>query len=1436
MAFVFLSCLSWLLTLLQIASYALYQNQMIGSMAIPTKFLQDNDNVPDGTSSFYEIYQSSIWESSNKTLSCEDDLGGFGSLDSVCTLNETVSLTEDAYLTGDGCLVLASKVFLSCPIQGCTIQINLSGDVYLEESSSIVAGTVVIDAENVKLADNSSLNTTALAGSPPPQTSGTPLGFDGAGGGYGGRGAFCVKGDGKDQEDAWGGDVYSWSSLSAPWNYGSQGGTTSREEELGGGGGGRIYVMCACLNLNGKLLADGGYAGVNGGGGSGGSIRIHASILNGTGEISSSGGTGWAGGGGGRVAIDSTDHETVIISVHGGDSLGCPDNAGAAGTRFDLVPKSLVVSNSNKSTQTDTLLMEFPTYPLWENVYVEDYAKVAIPLLWSRVQVQGQIILKCHGTLSSGLAHYPFSEFELVADEVELTDSTLKVYGALRLSVKVLRMWNSVLQIDGGGGVMVATSTVDASNFVLLREGSMIISNSNLGVHGQGFFKLKGQGDAIKAQRLFISLFYNVNIGSKAVLEAPLTDNSSRNEVSPLYCDTTTCPPEITQPPEDCNLNTSLPFTLQICRVEDVVVDGLVKGSVVHIHRARTVTINAGGLVTASGRGCQSGIGKGDLSRAGAAGGAGHGGKGGKGYFNGSWADGGKEYGSSLLPCELGSGSGNLTSGKATTGGGVIVIGSLEHALSSLEILGAVTSDGESFQPENISQGGVGGGSGGSLLFFLQTLILGNDSLLSTSGGHGSAVGGGGGAGGRIHFHWSNVAIGDDYIPIANVNKSSISLSGGFGNNDAMTGANGTVTGKECPPGLFGVFCKECPVGTYKDEDGSDDTLCKACSVEKLPQRANFTYVRGGVTFSACPYKCVSDKYRMPYCYTPLQELIYTFGGPWIFGLILVGLLVLLALVLSVARVKLIGTDDFSGPAPTPPGAHIDHSLPFLESLNEVLETARAEESKNHVHRLYFMGNNSFSEPWHLPHTPPKQIMELIYEDAFNRFVDEINSRASYQWWEGAVHGMLALLAYPLAYTWKQWCRRKKVQQLREYVRSGYDHACLRSCRSRALYEGLKVAATPDLMLAYIDFFLGGDEKRPDLPPSLLQRLPLSIIFGGDGSYMAAYYLHSDNLLTSLLGQAVPPTMWYRMVAGLNAQLRTVRRGCLHSMLLPVIDWLATHANPCLSSQGVRADLAWFQATSSGYFQLGLVVSSATDLVQPTDMHPDFGLQENRLNNGHINQPLLYQGHEESTLASNAHKKTGGGLIDRFTINSLTDRKGPFFLLSLILHNVRPCGHQDLVGLIISILLLGDFSLTLLTLLQFYSISIAAFLIVLLILPLASLIPFFTGIFALFSHGPQRSADHARIYALWNVTSLANTITALLFGLFHYKLQASSNGFFGAVRAFNFTIEEGGWWMFPGALFLCKIIQARMLDRHIGNLEVRDRTVYSRDPTKFWDS
>ncbi|CAK9235100.1 unnamed protein product [Sphagnum troendelagicum] len=140
----------------------------------------------------------------------------------------------------------------------------------------------------------------------------------------------------------------------------------------------------------------------------------------------------------------------------------------------------------------------------------------------------------------------------------------------------------------------------------------------------------------------------------------------------------------------------------------------------------------------------------------------------------------------------------------------------------------------------------------------------------------------------------------------------------------------------------------------------------------------------GGVVEPKCPYQCTSEKYRMPNCYTMLEDLVYTLGGPW-------------------------------------------------------------------------------------------------YEDAFNLFVEELNTLAAYQWWEGSVHSILTVLAYPIAWLWQDWRRRLKIQRLREYVCSEYDRGCLRSCRSRALYEGLKLAATPDLMLAYVDLFLGGDEKQPDL-------------------------------------------------------------------------------------------------------------------------------------------------------------------------------------------------------------------------------------------------------------------------------------------------------------------------------------------------------------------
>ncbi|XP_066316987.1 uncharacterized protein [Miscanthus floridulus] len=1361
------------------------------------------------------------------TATCEGDLHGKGDFLTRCEVSEEVELGGDVHITGNGSLVLLSGASLTCEKHGCVISANLSGEVRLSRGVRVRAGRVTLVATNITVADTVVVNTTALAGDPPDRTSGVPTGTHGDGGGHGGRGASCFVKEGQTQEDSWGGDAYAWSDLEHPWSYGSKGGSTSVEKDYGGAGGGIVWLFAEELVMNGTVLADGGDSNEKGGGGSGGSIFIKAASMHGGGKISASGGDGLAGGGGGRVSINVfSRHDDTQIFVHGGRSSGCPDNAGAAGTLYEAVPKSLIVSNNNLSTQTDTLLLEFPNQPLWTNVFVRNHAKVAVPLLWSRVQVEGQLSLLSGAILTFGLTRYPYSEFELMAEELLMSDSTIKVFGALRMSVKMLLMWNSRMEIDGGGDSIVATSLLDASNLIVLKESSVIHSNANLGVRGQGLLNLSGDGDTIEAQILILSLFYSIQVGPGSVLRGPLVNRSSDDVAPKLNCEADSCPVEIIHPPEDCNLNSSLSFTLQVCRVEDIDVWGLVQGTVIHFNRARSVTVHTSGTISASGLGCRTGVGQGKMLNSSICGGGGHGGKGGDGFYKG--AEGGAIYDNADLPCELGSGSGNDSTELSTAGGGIIVMGSWEYSLPTLALYGSVESNGGSYA--NGSVGGPGGGSGGTILLFVHTLSLAESSVLSSVGGFGSASSGGGG-GGRIHFHWSNIPTGDEYVPVAAV-KGSILTSGGVSKGLGYSGGNGTVTGKACPKGLYGTFCKECPTGTYKNVTGSSKSLCFPCPSGELPRRAIYINVRGGAAETPCPYRCMSDRYRMPHCYTALEELIYTFGGPWLFGLLLSFLLILLALVLSVARMKFVGTDELPGPAPTQQGSQIDHSFPFLESLNEVIETNRAEESHGHVHRMYFMGPNTFSEPWHLSHSPPEQITEIVYEDAFNRFVDEINTLAAYQWWEGSIYSILCILAYPLAWSWQQWRRRKKLQRLREFVRSEYDHSCLRSCRSRALYEGLKVTATPDLMLGYLDFFLGGDEKRPDLPPRLHQRFPMSLIFGGDGSYMAPFSLNSDSVLTSLMSQAVPSWIWHRLVAGLNAQLRLVRCGTLKVTFLPVIDWLETHANPSLAENGIRVDLAWFQATALGYCQLGLLVYAVEGeaaVIEP-DGSPRVKTEQRTPTQNMLADTQLSQSRIKDALM---RKRITGGVLDSNSLRTLKDRRDLFYPFSLILHNSKPVGHQDLVGLVISILLLADFSLVLLTFLQLYSYSMVDVLLVLFILPLGILSPFPAGINALFSHGPRRSAGLARVYALWNITSLVNVVVAFICGFVHYKSSTKTHP---SVQPWNLGTDESGWWLFPTGLMLLKCIQARLVDWHVANLEIQDRAVYSNDPNIFWQS
>lgn len=666
------------------------------------------------------------------------------------------------------------------------------------------------------------------------------------------------------------------------------------------------------------------------------------------------------------------------------------------------------------------------------------------------------------------------------------------------------------------------------------------------------------------------------------------------------YCADLNCPIELLHPLEDCNVNASLSFTVQICRVENVMVEGYMEGSVINFHWARTVIVKSSGVINASGLGCIGGLGKGEMLPYSHFSGAGHGGRGGDTYIDGNYILGGNTYGDADLPCEFGSGSGNFGMPGTAAGGGIIVMGSLEHSLFYLSIDGSLQANGASSTTKfmRVKDGGyisdivVGGGSGGTILLFVRTLTLGNSSVISAAGGFGSTNGGGGG-GGRVHFHWLDIPTGDEYLPVAKV-EGIVSVGGGNGGGHGRDGESGSISGKACPEGLYGIFCQECPIGTYKNTTGSDRGLCLECPRNELPHRAMYVAVRGGVTDTPCPYKCISERYHLPHCLTKFEEFMHLFDSPWIFGCFLLSILILLALIISVARVKLISAYEAPALTRVQHGSSIDHPFSLLDPLNEELETHQMKESQTHLHRMYFMGCNTHSEPWHLLHSPPKDVTEIVNEAAFSRFVDKINSLASYNWWEGSLYWIFFVVGYPFAWSWQYFCQKKKMQHLREFVQLEYDYACLHSIRSRALHKGLKVAATSDLMLGYVDFFLGGDEKRSYLP-RLNQRFPTCIIFSGDGSYMAPFSLYSDNILNNLMNQLVPPNIWYRFVAGLNAQLRLVCKGHLRSTFCQVMNWLETHANPTLKAHGVRVAITCLQPSPSGYRQFGLVVCAIED-------------------------------------------------------------------------------------------------------------------------------------------------------------------------------------------------------------------------------------------------
>ena len=281
---------------------------------------------------------------------------------------------------------------------------------------------------------------------------------------------------------------------------------------------------------------------------------------------------------------------------------------------------------------------------------------------------------------------------------------------------------------------------------------------------------------------------------------------------------------------------------------------------------------------------------------------------------------------------------------------------------------------------------------------------------------------------------------------------------------------------------------------------------------------------------------------------------------------------------------------------------------PFLQSLSEVIDVESSDVTRAFLARVYFTGSNHYADPWRLPATPPAAVRPLLRADEWNQLVracllgappswgtpleggqgqgqgqgghggggtgpDGSYAGARHSGTEGAFHAFLTFACPPLG-SWLLARARRRAAAAVALLVDHYDRRCLRSARARALQEGLTFGCSRDATCAWLDVFVQGDEEEGTVPASLLAsaagvharsevdglesltaRLPMPVVFSGDGSYASPWRWgeeggeeeeaddpSGEGLPVELLRLAAPDEILGPVLSGVRSRLRACRR------------------------------------------------------------------------------------------------------------------------------------------------------------------------------------------------------------------------------------------------------------------------------------------------------
>ncbi|KDO35157.1 hypothetical protein SPRG_00003 [Saprolegnia parasitica CBS 223.65] len=762
------------------------------------------------------------------------------------------------------------------------VQLNRTSGTLRLENATLFASAVFVDAANVSLDAASAINTTANGlRFGPGYSSYVPMGsaYGGLGGYTLSHASFAVPGscDDIDRDGAYTkpiGDLFG--HVMDFRGYGSGGSEADSTR-----GGGRISLnVSATLQLDGRLLADGGFdATFSTSSGAGGTVVVQASAVRGSGVIQAVGGQatapdssgrgGGGGGGGGRVFLHVATAPTIAVRAFGGRHASPVDDVfwcqeGGAGTILvatqrdkTTVDGQLVIKGRDGPPKPPRrLVVGTPLFywtsrrehmlPPWLNsvVVAGQSLLIASTVLLERGAANTSILLEAsaawanaadnstlHGSATNVTLHgyvgpLPVRAFE--RGRVVLTAGDLILVGAIVDAAQLeLRADVGSVSTDDDCTLRFEDSVLMASAVDIDVRGAVELPPSR---HHRGWRRapsivLESQRHTRVAWQPSLSLA-SVDVAVRAVNQSVLTIHGPLRRLR-VDAGTIECTGGVN------GSSTVFPHeSRDICRpwpVDDDCASGdyqlaLVATSslaVADVHASSVLLcapdVRVGGSgVGADGLGCKEDGPGISTELDGASGGAGHGGRG------GNVEPGDRGGGATCDASWPGSGAaGDSTGG---LGGGLVLLRATTLALDA----------GLSVRGGNGTAGG-GGGAGGSLLLFLKEL-QGKGSL-DVSGGAGSSTSerhGGGGGGGVVRIAYAPDGSGQKYL-------GTVDVAGG--SSAGQTGYDGLMAGLNCVAGCGGVFCAPCAAG---QASAVANGTCEPCA------RGTFSAQTGSTACTNC--------------------------------------------------------------------------------------------------------------------------------------------------------------------------------------------------------------------------------------------------------------------------------------------------------------------------------------------------------------------------------------------------------------------------------------------------------------------------------------------------------------------------------------------------------------------------------------------------------